>query len=125
VDGAPEQPGKPSGELDRAEICNGGFSTDGGEAAEVAMVEWAGLPSREPEYDLAVSLRYGVAHRDEFRNRVIVSPIDEPPSGLEKLRPVARKVDRLLDRAAKTVWALVEEQQQPALAAIRQRFDRF
>jgi hypothetical protein len=77
------------------------------------------------QYEFSVTLCDGVENSGRFSDLVAISSREPPPPGLEELLPVAREIDRLLERAAETVWARVREQQQPALASIRQRFERF
>jgi hypothetical protein len=77
------------------------------------------------EYEFSVCLRDGVENSGGFGDFTIISSREPPPPGLEELQPVGQEIDRLLEGAAKTVMARVKEQQHPAFAEIRNRFDRF
>jgi hypothetical protein len=82
------------------------------------------MPDRV-EFDYSVNLRDGVENSGRFSDLVIISSREPPQPGLEDLQPIAEQIDRLLEGAAMTVMARVNEQQQPALVAIHQRFERF
>jgi hypothetical protein len=77
------------------------------------------------EYEFSVSLCDGVENSGRFSDLVIISSREPPQPGLEDLQPIAEEIDRLLEGAAMTVMARVNEQQQPAYVAIRQRIERF
>jgi hypothetical protein len=77
------------------------------------------------QYEFSVTLCDGVENSQRFSDLIIISEREPPPPGLEELRPIAQRVGRLLEKAATTVFAKVRERQQPALAAIRRRIDRF